>query len=80
MRAVFVNVDALHLFGVDVPGDVRPLVNDEDGLASGFCLLGENGAVEAGTDDEVIVHSMGHPFVKQLGFLPFAMYYSMAPI
>ena len=48
MRAVAVDVDALHLFGVDIAGDVRPLVDDEDGFAGGFRLLGEDGAEEAG--------------------------------
>ena len=56
MRTVAMDVDALHLFGVDIAGDVRPLVDDEDGFAGGFCLLGEDGAEEAGADDEIVVH------------------------
>ena len=49
--AVFVHVNALHLLGVDIAGDVIPLVNDQDGFSRGFGLLGEDGAVKTGTDD-----------------------------
>ena len=56
--AVAMNVDALHLLGVDVAGDVVATVNDEDGLARLARGVGENGAGQAGTDNEVIV--LGH--------------------
>ena len=49
--AVFVHVNALHLFGVDIAGDMIALVDDKDGFPSGFGLLGEDGAVESGADN-----------------------------
>ena len=56
VRTVPVDVDALHLLRVDIPGDVRPLVDDKDGFASGFRLPGEDGAEEPGADDQVVEH------------------------
>ena len=49
--AVFVDIDASHLLGVDVAGDVIPLVDNKNGFSRSFGLLGEDGAVKTGTDD-----------------------------
>src|SRR5699024_6055220 len=52
---VAVDMDALHLFGVDVAGNVVPLVDDET-LAAGLCgLVGEHRAEQPGADDQVII-------------------------
>ena len=58
MRAVAVDLDALDVLGVDVAGDVVAAVDDQDRLAGAPGGVGEYGAREAGTDDEVIV--LGH--------------------
>lgn len=63
VRAVAVDLDALDVLGVDVAGDVVAAVDDQDRLAGAPGGVGEDGAREAGADDEVIV--LGH------GFAPF---------
>lgn len=56
MGAVLVNVDALDVFAVEVAAGVGAFVYDEAALAPAFCKASKGGAVEAGTDDEVVVH------------------------
>ena len=56
MGAILVNINALHLLGVDIAGDMIPLVNDENGLPGSFRLLGKDRAVKTGADDEIVVH------------------------
>ena len=56
--SVTVDLDALDVLGVDVAGDVVAAVDDQDRLAGAPGGIGEDGAREAGTDDEVIV--LGH--------------------
>ena len=51
MGTVFVDIDARHLFGVDVAADVIPLVDDQDGFPGSFGLLGKDRAVKTGADD-----------------------------
>ena len=63
VRAVAVDLDALDVLGVDVAGYVVAAVDDQDRLAGALGGVGEDGAREAGADDEVIV--LGH------GFAPF---------
>ena len=66
--AVAVDLDALDVLGVDVAGDVAAAVDDQDRLAGAPGGIGEDGAGEAGADDEVIV--LGHgcaPFDLVLG-------------
>lgn len=58
MSAVAVDLDALDVLGVDVAGDVVASVDDQDRLAGALGGVGEDGAREAGADDEVIV--LGH--------------------
>ena len=56
--AVAVDLDALDFLGVDVAGDVVAAVDDQDRLVGAPGGVGEDGAGEAGADDEVIV--LGH--------------------
>ena len=65
--AVPVDVDALHLLGVDVAGDVVAAVDDEDGLARLSRGIGEHGPGQAGSDDEVVV--LGHVWAPWLGIM-----------
>ena len=58
VRAVAVDLDALDVLGVDVAGDVVAAVDDQDRLAGAPGGVSEDGAGEAGADDEVIV--LGH--------------------
>ena len=56
--AILVDVDAIDLLGVDVACDVIAVVDDEDGLTGPLGGVGEHGAGQAGSDDEVVV--LGH--------------------
>lgn len=56
--AVAVDLDAFDVLGVDVAGYVVAAVDDQDRLAGAPGGVGEDGAREAGADDEVIV--LGH--------------------
>ena len=58
MRTVAVDLDALDVLGIDVAGDVIAAIDDQDRLAGALGGVGEDGAREAGADDEVIV--LGH--------------------
>ena len=60
VRAVAVDLDALDVLGVDVASDVVAAVDDQDRLAGALGGVGEDGARETGTDDEVIV--LGHGY------------------
>ena len=60
MGAVAVDLDALDVLGVDVAGDVVAAVDDQDRLSGSSGGVGEDGAREAGTDDEIIV--LGHGY------------------
>ena len=67
VRTIAVDVDALHLLGVDVACNVAALVNDEALFTCFFCFLCEHGTIKAGADDQVIVlfhrygpHSSGY--------------------
>ena len=60
MGAVAVDLDVLDVLGVDVAGDVVAAVDDQDRLAGAPGGVGEDGAGEAGADDEVIV--LGHGY------------------
>ena len=53
--AVAVDVDALHLFGVDVACDMSALVDDEAAPAGLLGLMGKYRAVQAGANDKIIV-------------------------
>ena len=53
--AVDVDVDALDLLGVNVSGDVGPLVDDQDLLAGVDSLPGTDSAVQTGADDQIII-------------------------
>lgn len=55
MRAVLVDVDALGLLGVDVAGDVIASVDDKAALADTVRLVGEHGAGDTSTDDEIVI-------------------------
>ena len=55
VRAVLVHVDAVHILGVDVAGDVIPPVNDQHPLARLVQRMSENHAVQTRTDNQIIV-------------------------
>ena len=55
VSAVDVDVDALHLFGVDVAGDVGALVDDQNLLAGVSGGAGAHSTVQAGADDQIII-------------------------
>ena len=55
VRAVLVDVDALHLFRVAVAADVGALVHHKTALSLPFGLIGEDGAEEAGSYYEIII-------------------------
>ena len=53
--AVAVDVDALNAFGIDIAGNVVPLVHHQAGLAGGGGFVGKDCAVQAGADNQIIV-------------------------
>ena len=55
MRAVPVDVDPLHLLGVDVAGNVAAPVDDQAALARPACLVGEHRAEQPGAHDQIII-------------------------
>ena len=60
MRAVAVHVDALHVLGVDVAGDMVAAVDDEAGLAELGDLVAEHRRGDAGADNQVIIMGQLH--------------------
>ena len=55
MGTVDVDVDALDLLGVDIAGDVGPLVDDQDLFAGLQSLPGADRAVKTRADDQIII-------------------------
>ena len=55
MRAILVDVDALHLFRVTVAADVGALVHHKTTLALALGLIGEDGAEEASPHYKIII-------------------------
>ena len=55
MRAVAVHLDALDLFCINVAGDVVPSVQHQNLLAAADRLMGEDCAVQACADDQIII-------------------------
>ena len=53
--AVFVDVDALHLFGIDVAGDVVALVDHQAGAPGLGGFVGKHRAEQSGADDQIII-------------------------
>lgn len=49
------DVDAILTLGVDVAGDMVPLLDDEDALAGCRCNMGEYGRCQSRSDYEVVV-------------------------
>ena len=43
--AVLMHMDAFHCFGIDVPGNMIPFIDDQDFFPSSFGFLGKNGTV-----------------------------------
>ena len=62
MRAVAVHVDALHVLGVDVAGDMVAAVDDEAGLAELGGLMAEHRRGDAGADNQIIIMGQLHAF------------------
>ena len=56
MSSVDMNVYAFLLFGVDVSGNVRALVDHEDFLSRVRCKSRKYGAVKTGAYNKKIVH------------------------
>ena len=55
MGAVHVNVDALHLFGVDIARHVVAFIHHQAGLALVHRLAGKHRAKQARTHDKIVV-------------------------
>ena len=62
MRAVAVHVDALHVLGVDVAGDMVATVDDQAGLAELGGLMAEHRRRDAGADNQIIIMGQLHAF------------------
>ena len=58
MGAVFVDIDAADIFGIDIAGNVISAVDDQAGFALTGQLPGKDGAVKTGTDDQIIIHKI----------------------
>nr|WP_330364978.1 hypothetical protein [Oribacterium sp. NK2B42] len=52
---VFVDMDLLYVFGVDITRNVRAPVDDQDFFAGGCGFVGEDCAVKAGADYQIII-------------------------
>ena len=50
MGAVLVDIDAFDVLSIDIPGNIRALVHNEDTLAVCLCLVGKNCAVQPRAD------------------------------
>ena len=55
MGTVTVDIDVLHLFGVDIARNVAALVDDKALFPGLPGFMGEYSAVQTGTDNEIIV-------------------------
>ena len=55
MGAIAVDVDALHIFGIDVAGNVAALVHHQAGSSGIGGFPGKNRAEQAGADDQIII-------------------------
>lgn len=53
---ILMDRDALDIVGVDISGDVVPLLQDQHGLPGFFCLVGEHRPEKPCADDQIIVH------------------------
>ena len=62
VRAVAVHVDALHVLGVNVAGDMVAAIDDQAGLAELGSLMAENRRRDAGTDNQIIIMGQLHTF------------------
>ena len=55
MSAVAVNLNALHLFSVDITANMISLINYKDGLTRFLCLLGKSGTKKTRAYNQIIV-------------------------
>ena len=55
MCAVHMNMDPLHLLRVNIPRDLRALVDHQTGLSRPLCLLRKHCAVKPGANHQIIV-------------------------
>ena len=62
VRAVAVHVNALHVLGVDVAGDMVAAVDDEAGLAELGGLMAEHRRGDAGANNKIIIMGQLHAF------------------
>ena len=58
MSPVPVNMDSFHILCINVAGNVVPFFNDKNLLPTLFGLMGKYGTVKAGTNNEIIVHTV----------------------
>ena len=55
MGTVFMDVDAVLFFAIDVAADMIAAFDDEAGFAAFFHFMGEDSAEKAAADDEIVV-------------------------
>ena len=55
MRTVFVHLNALYVFGVEISAHVGAFVDDQHRFTCFPCLLGKGRAKQSRTDDEIVV-------------------------
>ena len=56
VRAVHMNIDAFHIFCVNIAGDVRTLVNYQNRFAVRFGFVSKYSTEKSGTDHKIIIH------------------------
>ena len=69
MRAVAVHVDALHVLGVDVAGDMVAAVDDQAGLAELGGLVTEHRRRDACADNQIIIMGQLHNITSLYAYI-----------
>ena len=60
MCTIFMYMDALHIFTVDIASAMIALVNYQAMFTYSFCLVGKNGAEQTGTYYQIIIFFHNH--------------------
>ena len=55
MGSVPMDMDPLHIFGINIARNMIPAVDHQDGPARCFCLLRKDAAVKSRANDEIII-------------------------
>lgn len=58
MCTIFMYMDALYIFTVDIASAMIALVNYQAMFTYSFCLVGKNGAEQTGTYYQIIIFSI----------------------